>query len=41
MDRLDDATTRARREFHRRRRQLRDRLDDGVEAVKEKIADYR
>jgi gas vesicle protein len=41
MDRLDDATTRARREFHRRRRQLRDRLDDGVEAVREKIADHR
>jgi gas vesicle protein len=37
----DDASTRARREFNRRRRRLRERLDDGVDAVKERIAEYR
>lgn len=41
MERLDDASTRARREFNRRRRRLRERLDDGVDAVKERIAEYR
>ena len=41
MDKLDDATTRARHEFNRRRRRLRERLDDGVDSVKERIAEHR
>lgn len=40
MDRLDDATTRARHEFNRRRRRLRERLENGVDSVKERLAEH-
>ncbi len=38
-ERFDDLSLRARRELKRRRRQLRERLEDGVDTVRERIAD--
>jgi gas vesicle protein len=39
-ERFDDLSVRARRELKRRRRQLRERLEDGVESVRERVADH-
>ncbi len=38
-ERFDALSLRARRELKRRRRQLRERLEDGVDTVRERIAD--
>ncbi len=38
-ERFDDLSLRARRELKRRRRQLRERLEDGVDTVRERIGD--
>lgn len=39
MDRFDEASSRTRRDLQRRRRRLRNRMEEGVDSVRERFSD--